>query len=556
MASTFRQAMRIIVVSSWLLCTAACAAPAGFEQFCFKCHDATQAEGDLDLEAFVSKKPDAASVMTLEDIMLRIEEGDMPPKKSRKQPTDMERAEMIAWARGQLDAMAEATMDDPGVVMMTRLTRHEYRNVIRDLSGGIVLKVGELLPNEGGAGEGFSNVGEAQGMSMAQFEKYLEAAKGALRHLRASPHAGLVWSAVPHEPVEEAKAQIKEACDDIIAWHVAQQQKWGRDHREDLLQRLGFNDAAYLEAVWHRRHGRDFVLKDQAGATVPLAPLILEKWLAILSAKDPQEPFVAWAKAWQALKADTKDIRQHCIQIVTAKEAEQPSGLPPEGYAPPYEVSFHEAITEVVGAATERGVWPFRIAIGDAKELFFVVTDAGDGSRGESATWRKGRFHFADGTAKPWQEVARVFGANSGRTFPFGKHFEDGRTLPPDSIGVKPPGALKIAIPRGATLFELELALDPQSVGKSSVQAIVLREKPKSQSYIPGRMVFGGKKSDARAAKRDTQAKELERALRKRNISEANVTKIGLNAERNVFADWKTHAAGGHRRPVVGSASG
>ena len=80
--------MRSIVVSTLLLCTAACAAPVGFEQFCFKCHDATQTEGDLDLETFVSKTPDAASVMTLEDIMLRIEEGDMPPKKSRKQPTD------------------------------------------------------------------------------------------------------------------------------------------------------------------------------------------------------------------------------------------------------------------------------------------------------------------------------------------------------------------------------------------------------------------------------------------------------------------------------------
>lgn len=544
--------MRSIVVSTLLLCTAACAAPVGFEQFCFKCHDATQSEGDLDLEAFVSKKPDSASLMTLEDVMLRIEEGDMPPKKSRKQPNYTERTDMIAWARGQLDAMAEATMDDPGVVMMPRLTRHEYRNVIRDLSGGIVLKAGELLPNEGGAGEGFSNVGEAQGMSMAQFEKYLEAAKGALRHLRASPHAGLVWSAVPHEPVEDAQAQIKEACDDIIAWHVVQQQKWGRDHREDLQQRLGFNDAAYLEAAWHRRHVRDFMLKDQAGTTVALAPVVLDKWQAILSAKEPQEPFVAWAKAWQTIPRDTDtlvrsgkeqtgvsaSLHQRCIEIVAGKAVEKPAGLLPEGYAPPYEISFHEAITEVVGAATERGVWPFRIAIGDAKELFFVVTDAGDGSRGESATWRKGRFQFADGTAKPWQNVTQVFGANSGKAFPFGRHSEDGRTLPPDCIGVKPPGALKITVPHGATLFELELALDPPSVGKSSVQAIVLREKPKSQSYIPGRMVFGGKKSDAREARQDTQARELERALRKRNISEANVTKIGLNAERNIFSTW------------------
>jgi hypothetical protein len=104
-------------------------------------------------------------------------------------------------------------MDEPGVVVIPRLTRHEYRNILRDLTGGIVLNAGQYLPNEGGAGEGFSNVGAAQGMGVAQFEKYLEAAKGALSHLRVSPHDGLVWSTVPREPVHDSKATIAEAVE-------------------------------------------------------------------------------------------------------------------------------------------------------------------------------------------------------------------------------------------------------------------------------------------------------------------------------------------------------
>lgn len=519
-------------------------APTAFESFCFKCHDATQTEGDLDLEAFVAQKPAAAHVATLEDIILRIEEGDMPPKKSRKQPTTAERAELIAWARGQIDALAEASMDDPGPVVMARLTRPEYRNVIRDLSGGIVLSAGEYLPNEGGAGEGFSNVGEAQGMGVVQFEKYLEAAKGALKHLRVSPHDGFVWSAVSREPVEEAPAQIKEAIDDLIAWHVTQQQKWGRGHREDLEQRLGFSDAAYLEAAWRYRWRAELGKPDATFADIartydaPLAPVVLEKWFAILSTPEPKEPFAAWAKAWQALDARAKNSRERCIAIVSGKASEEkPSAVQPEGYAPPYEVTFHEAVSEVLMSANEKGVWPFRIAVGDAKELFFVVTDAGDGSQGEFAVWRAGRFQMSDGTAKVWQDVSKVTGANSGRDFPFGKD-HNGRTLPPDSIGVRPPGALRVSVPPGAVTFELELALAPQSFGKSSVQAIVLKEKPKSQNYIPGRMVFGGKKSAAREAKADAQSRDLKRALLKRNVSEANLTKVGLNAERNVLADW------------------
>ncbi len=251
--------MKSLLLMGMLLPAASPAAPQSFEAFCFKCHDATQAEGDLDLEGFVAKSLDAGHAALLEDIILRIEEGDMPPKKSRKQPTPAERSEMIAWARGQIDTMAHAAMDAPGEVMMSRLTRNEYRNVIRDLSGGIVLKAGCLLPNEGGAGEGFSNVGVAQSMGMAQFEKYLEAAKGALKHLRVSAHDGLVWSALPREPVDGPAQAIKEATDEIIAWHVAQQQKWGAEHRDALARKFGSAHALYLEAAWRAKRPRTCV---------------------------------------------------------------------------------------------------------------------------------------------------------------------------------------------------------------------------------------------------------------------------------------------------------
>lgn len=514
------------------------AAPMSFEQYCFKCHDATQTEGDLDLEAFVTKKADISSVATLEDIIVRIAEGDMPPKKSRKQPDASQKAEMIAWAQGQIDAMAETSMDDPGVVVMPRLTRHEYRNVIRDLSGGIVVTAGEYLPNEGGAGEGFSNVGEAQGMGTAQFEKYLEAAKGALKHLRVSPHDGLVWSTVPREPVEDLKAQIKEAVDDVIAWHVTQQQKWGAEHREALAAMFGSAHAAYLEAA---KRDTDTLVCDLSGQTrvsVSLSPVALAKWTRILNDTDPKSPFADWAKAWRAIPPDIspEKLRAECLAIATGKRGGS-TDVNKEDFAPPYEISFHEAREEVLEAATQHGHWPFRIDIGDAKELFLIVTDAGDGGRGEYAVWQKGRIIFKDGSARPWQEVVQVLGANSGKPFAWGVDGENSKVLGPDAIGVRPPGALKFAVPADAIVFEVDLTLDTNRTKLASIQALVLKEKPKSQSYIPGRFVFGGRK---RAADADQSGNmERERLLKKRNIAEANNTKIGLNAERNVFANWK-----------------
>jgi hypothetical protein len=500
------------------------AAPAAFESYCFKCHDATQTDGELDLEALTARKADPAYWRVLEEIIARVEQGDMPPKKSRKQPMASERAEIITWAKTQIDSLAAATQDDPGNVVMARLTREEYRRVIRDLSGGVVLNAGAYLPNEGGAGEGFSNVGEAQGMGLAQFEKYLEAAKGALRHLRVSPHDGLVWSAVPREPVEDAAAQIKEATDDLIAWHVGQQQKWGAEHREQLATRFGSAHAVYLAAA--KQSSLSFSSK--------LSPVALEKWRHILRNEDKASPFADWAKAWRALPAslDGEKLLHACQAIV------QGGSKPPdtEDFAPPHEISFHEAREEVIEAATKHGHWPFRIDIGDAKELFLIVTDAGDGGRGEYAVWQKGRVVFKDGSAKPWQDAVKIVGANSGKPFAWGVDGEGSKSLGPDAIGVRPPGAVKFAVPPEAIVFEVDLTLDKNRTKLASIQALVLKEKPKSQSYIPGRYVFGGRKRDSDAASKNN--KERDQLLRKRNVSEANLTKVGLNAERNIFAFW------------------
>lgn len=500
------------------------ASPVAFESFCFKCHDAVQAEGDLDLEDFVFQTLDAPAARTLEDIILRIEEGDMPPAKSRRQPDASQRAEMIAWAKQQLDAMAAASMDDPGVVIMQRLTRPEYRRVLRDLTGGIVSNAGLYLPNEGGAGEGFSNVGAAQGMGVAQFEKYLEAAKGVLRHLRVSPHDGLVWHDTPREPVDDAVAQIREAADDIIAWHVAQQQKWGAQHREELEALFGNAHAVYLAAA-----------KNPDLKPVPLSPVALEKWQHILANENNDSPLADWAKAWRELPADLNDraLLDACRRVVTG-QGDAPVNR--EDFAPPYEISFHEAREEVLNAAKNEGRWPFRIDIGEARELFLIMTDAGDGQQGEFGLWQKGRFVFKDGTSRPWQDIVRIVGANSGRDFPWGLDGANEKTLTPDAVGQKPPGALKFAVPPDALVFEVDFLLDKQRTKLASVQSLVLKEKPGSQSSVPDRFVFGGRKTQG--SRLSEQQKERDRLLRKRNVSEANLTKVGLNAERNIFADW------------------
>ncbi|HEV8059232.1 MAG TPA: DUF1592 domain-containing protein, partial [Gemmataceae bacterium] len=63
-----------------------------------------------------------------------------------------------------------------GVVMNRRLSRMEYNNTVRDLFG-VDLHPGDLLPSEGGGGEGFDNAGATLFTTPVLMEKYLEAAE-------------------------------------------------------------------------------------------------------------------------------------------------------------------------------------------------------------------------------------------------------------------------------------------------------------------------------------------------------------------------------------------
>ena len=516
-------------------------------RYCFSCHGPGRAEADLDLDAVLTDPGAlAARPEVLSDILRVVADGSMPPKSARRRLDDARRAALAAAARTRLAEFEHAQKDDPGPVVIPRLTREEYRNVIRDLSGGVVADAGRLLPNEGGAGEGFSNVGAAQGMTAAQFEKYVEAAKSALRHLRAYPSGGLVWRPLPREPVDDPAAARQEAVDDVIAWYVAAQEQWGPRHRDRLREALGFAHAAYMEAAWRYHHRRERGRPDAtfadiaAGYEVRLSAVALEKWHALLTAAEPPAPFREWAAAWKALpppaKADDKAIRAACAAIELGKPSVGPGEL---NYGPDYERSWaNPKRRQAVLDSARTGVWPFDIEIGDAKELFLVMTEAGEKGNRAVGEWRAGRVVFSDGSARPWREVVKVVGANSGKPFVWGRG-ADGKEIAPDAVGVQPPGAVKFAVPAGAVRFEVEAAVDAAQP-KAAVQALVLREKPKAgeTSFYPGRVIFGPSGIVTRKRTGKPVKTDLDKLLERRNLPLANVTKAGLNAERNALSDW------------------
>jgi hypothetical protein len=153
---------------------------------CVGCHGVEKAKGDFRIDNLA---PDFASPRTAgrwEEIMGRINGGDMPPKGQPRPPAD-EVALVSEWVTGQL-AEAEAAGQAARKVAFRRLTREEYANTIRDLLGVTVDVTDPTGLPEDPDWHGFQRIGAVLTLSPAHVEKYLALAEAALNEaLPAGP---------------------------------------------------------------------------------------------------------------------------------------------------------------------------------------------------------------------------------------------------------------------------------------------------------------------------------------------------------------------------------
>jgi mono/diheme cytochrome c family protein len=151
--------------------------------YCFDCHNATKSKAGLNLEQIETDAAALDAVELWDQVGERLRAKEMPPAKS-KQPTEAERTILLTWvkhaAESQInfDKMTKEQLEQAlaGPPTSRRLNRVEYNNTLRDLFG-VDLHAGDLLPSEGGGGEGFDNAGATLFTTPVLVEKYLEAAE-------------------------------------------------------------------------------------------------------------------------------------------------------------------------------------------------------------------------------------------------------------------------------------------------------------------------------------------------------------------------------------------
>ena len=218
-----------IVAFASLPCVAATApephVAAFFKEHCNKCHDEKKQKGDLRVDNLMVDFSSPKIMGSWEEIMNRINSGDMPPEKE-KRPKPEDIANVADWIAGQLregEATRQATSADK--VAFLKLSREEYANTIRDLLGVTFEVKGAAGLPEDPDWKGFERIGSVLSLSPAHVEKHLAAAEMVL---------------------DEALSLRPEPKRDNIVW-TAWDMRW-KDHRKEYEAR-GIADQVRIEIV-------------------------------------------------------------------------------------------------------------------------------------------------------------------------------------------------------------------------------------------------------------------------------------------------------------------
>ncbi|MEI6721577.1 MAG: DUF1587 domain-containing protein, partial [Betaproteobacteria bacterium] len=182
------------------------------KQNCSECHDADVKKGGLRVDQLSLQRPGADQLNLLVRLFDRVKTGEMPPKKA-DQPTPAARQAFL----GELDKAlvdAETELAGPsGRTLVRRMNRNEYEHALRDLLALPLLRVKEMLP-EDGQQFGFDKVAGALDISHVQMTKYLQTADFALRQAvvkaTARPETK-IWRE-PAARQDTARASVNQKC--------------------------------------------------------------------------------------------------------------------------------------------------------------------------------------------------------------------------------------------------------------------------------------------------------------------------------------------------------
>lgn len=484
------------------------------QKYCYDCHGPEHQKAGLSFSQYQTEADFKADPDVLEMVQFVMEEGEMPPKAEEKQLTVAENDLLLHWLEATLAAIENATPNDPGLVVMPRLNHREYARVLRDLTGKPI-DVTSFLVRDSTAGEGFLNVGQAQGMGVGQFEGFFAAAKKAAEHLIATPTGGLLWSDGPRE-VGETEQEVAEAVQQLYLEFLDRACKPIYEERFAALQKEKKGVLApYLEAAWRYQHREALGQPDATFASIAaeaepaLFPSGISRWWQLLHWKDSSDDSVrGWVNGsiflqrlidqWHALPAPGETTPEELAKAFRQLERYRAQRINDGVFNHDYsriEISPGSYFSEPrqrQKAENRKGLQTFHIDLTKPRNglFYLLIADGSDGNEDDFVIWQRGEVLFDDGTKKPWEEVFTEVVDREGNRIAWGSH-PLGETLPAGSIGVQAPSALKLKVPDGAKELRCEVVLDPKHGRNASTLNLVDDRLPDDLHWFDGRRMLG-----------------------------------------------------------------
>jgi hypothetical protein len=142
------------------------------QQYCYDCHDAGKASGELVLDDLDPANPTTHPDIW-EKVIRKLRHRQMPPP-GKPRPDESTYGTLTAYLEAPLDRAAREAPNPGRTDAMRRLSRNEYQNAIRDVLA-LDVDATSLLPNED-ASHGFDNVTLGT-LSPTLLDRYISAAQ-------------------------------------------------------------------------------------------------------------------------------------------------------------------------------------------------------------------------------------------------------------------------------------------------------------------------------------------------------------------------------------------
>ena len=156
------------------------------DKYCTSCHGPEKQKAKLRMDTLNPNMLVGHDAEMWQEALDLINISDMPPEKSKAQPSREERQLMVEWMTNELRKVMESKRSTGGKNVMRRLTSYEYNNTLKDLLK-LDINFAKALPHEGTAKEGFKNNSSILGTSALHIEYFAMIGRNALEKVILVP---------------------------------------------------------------------------------------------------------------------------------------------------------------------------------------------------------------------------------------------------------------------------------------------------------------------------------------------------------------------------------